>query len=98
MSFRQGLCPERLLGRMNASMRFLVWGTMPVGALIGGVLGQELGVRSALWVGTIGGMFAFVPVLLSPLRGMRELPRYEDDAAGSVSDDEPGRLAEAATG
>jgi hypothetical protein len=43
-------------------------------------------------------MFAFLPVLLSPLRGMRELPRYEDDAAGSVSDDEPGRLAEAATG
>jgi MFS family permease len=98
VSFRQGLCPERLLGRMNASMRFLVWGTMPVGAFIGGVLGQTLGVRPTLWVGVVGGMFAFLPVLLSPLRGMRELPRYEGDAGGSVSDDEPGRLAEAATG
>jgi MFS family permease len=98
VSFRQGLCPERLLGRMNASMRFLVWGTMPLGAFIGGVLGQTLGVRPTVWVGTVGGIFAFVPVLLSPLRGMRELPRYEGDAAGPVSDDEPGRLAEAPTG
>ncbi len=74
VSFRQGLTPERLLGRMNATMRFLVWGTMPLGGLIGGVLGDYLGVRPALWVGAIGGMFAFLPVFLSPLRTMRELP------------------------
>lgn len=74
VSFRQGLCPERLLGRMNASIRFLVWGTLPLGSLLGGVLGQTLGVREALWVGAIGGMFAFIPVFLSPLRTMRELP------------------------
>jgi MFS family permease len=74
VSFRQGLCPERLLGRMNASIRFLVWGTLPLGSFLGGVLGQTLSVRKALWVGAIGGMFAFIPVFLSPLRGMRELP------------------------
>jgi hypothetical protein len=34
VSFRQALCPERLLGRMNATMRFLVWGTMPIGGLL----------------------------------------------------------------
>jgi MFS family permease len=79
VSFRQGLCPERLLGRMNASIRFLVWGTLPLGSFVGGVLGETLGVRQALWVGAIGGMFAFIPVLLSPLRGMRELPSYEEE-------------------
>ena len=79
VSFRQGLCPERLLGRMNASMRFLVWGTLPLGSFLGGVLGETLGVRQTLWVGAIGGMFAFVPVLLSPLRGMRELPTYQPE-------------------
>jgi MFS family permease len=81
VSFRQGLCPERLLGRMNASIRFLVWGTLPLGSFIGGVLGQTLGVRQALWVGAIGGMFAFIPVFLSPLRGMRELPTYQEEPA-----------------
>jgi MFS family permease len=109
VSFRQGLCPERLLGRMNASMRFLVWGTLPVGSLVGGVLGQTLGVRQTLWVGAIGGMFAFIPVLLSPLRGMRELPSYQPEPGPHERPDavpgtepgqekEPERVAGAPTG
>jgi hypothetical protein len=82
VSFRQGLTPERLLGRMNATMRFLVWGTVPIGGLIGGVLGKYLGVREALWVAAIGGMFTFLPVFLSPLRTMRELPTgHEEETA-----------------
>ena len=76
VSFRQGLCPPALLGRMNATMRFLVWGTMPIGGLIGGVLGSAFGVRTALLVAAIGGSLAFVPVFFSPLRTMRELPTY----------------------
>jgi MFS family permease len=80
VSFRQALCPPELLGRMNASMRFLVWGTMPFGAFLGGILGSSIGVRDTLLIGAIGGCFAFVPVLLSPLRTMRELPKYVSDA------------------
>jgi MFS family permease len=79
VSFRQGLTPERLLGRMNATMRFLVWGTMPLGGLIGGILGETIGVRPAMWVAAIGGMLAFTPVFLSPLRRMRELPTGQDE-------------------
>jgi len=82
VSFRQGLTPERLLGRMNASMRFLVWGTMPVGGLIGGVLGATIGVRPTVWVGAVLGALTFLPVYLSPLRGMRELPRDPGQGAG----------------
>lgn len=78
VSFRQGLTPERLLGRMNATMRFLVWGTVPIGGLLGGVLGQSLGVREAVWIGMAGGCLAFLPVFFSPLRTMRELPRHEE--------------------
>jgi len=77
VSFRQGLCPPELLGRMNATMRFLVWGTMPVGALIGGVLGTTFSVRTTLLVAAVGGTLAFLPVFLSPLRRMRELPSYQ---------------------
>ena len=74
VSFRQTATPERLLGRMNATMRFLVWGTMPLGGLLGGGLGTLIGVRPTLWVASAGMALAFLPVFLSPLRGMRELP------------------------
>jgi MFS family permease len=74
VSFRQAICPDRLLGRMNASIRFMVWGTIPLGALAGGVLGTLIGVRSTMWVGAIGGTLAALPLLLSPLRRLRDLP------------------------
>ncbi len=81
VSFRQGLCPPGLLGRMNATMRFLVWGTMPVGGFLGGVLGSTIGVRATLLVAAVGGSLAFLPVFLSPLRRARTLlPAAEDPA------------------
>jgi predicted MFS family arabinose efflux permease len=74
VSFRQALTPDHLLGRMNASVRFLVWGTIPLGGLLGGVLGAWVGVRPALAVGLVGQALAVGWVLASPLRGMRDLP------------------------
>lgn len=74
VSFRQALCPPRLLGRMNATMRFIVWGTLPFGAAIGGVLGSWLGVRETLFVAAVGGMFAVVPLVLSALPRTAVLP------------------------
>jgi MFS family permease len=81
VSFRQTICPDELLGRMNASIRFVVWGTMPLGGLLGGALGELLGVRGALWVATAGQALAVLWVLLSPLRGMRDLPVTDPDQA-----------------
>jgi MFS family permease len=53
---------------------------LPLGGLVGGVLGDTIGVRPALWVAAIGGSLAFLPVFLSPLRTMRELPTgHEED-------------------
>ncbi len=74
VSLRQGLVPVRLQGRLNATMRFLVWGTMPLGGLLGGILGAVLGVRSAIEVAVIGLSFAFLWVLLSPVRSIRTMP------------------------
>ncbi|WP_433928490.1 MFS transporter [Sorangium cellulosum] len=74
ISFRQAITPERLLGRMNATMRFLVWGTMPLGSLLGGALGERYGVRAALWMGIGGLLLSLLPLLLSPLVRMRDLP------------------------
>lgn len=74
VSFRQAVTPDHLLGRMNATIRFLVFGTMPLGGLLGGVLGQVLGVRTALLIAALGQCVAFLPVFLSPLRWQRTLP------------------------
>ena len=74
VSLRQGLVPVRLQGRLNATMRFLVWGTMPLGGLLGGVLGTVLGVRDAIAVAVIGLSFAFLWVLLSPVRAIQTMP------------------------
>jgi MFS family permease len=78
VSFRQRLCPEHLLGRMNASMRFLVWGTMPLGGLLGGALGSTIGVRTTLLVAAIGQSLAFLWIFFSPLRSMRTVTASHD--------------------
>jgi MFS family permease len=96
LSFRQRLCPPGLLGRMNATMRFLVWGTMPLGGVIGGVLGTLIGVRATLLAAAIGGSFTFLPVFLSPLRRMRELPSYAGPEAGPEAGPDAGPAAEPA--
>ena len=81
VSFRQRLCPKPLLGRMNASIRFLVWGPMPIGAFLGGVAGQQLGLVPTLWGLATLSVLAALPVSLSPLVRMRELPRELDALA-----------------
>ena len=79
ISFRQAICPERMQGRMNSVMRFIVWGVMPIGSLLGGALATWIGLRETMWVGAAIGVFAFVPVLFSPVRKLREMPEPIDD-------------------
>lgn len=74
LSLRQAITPRRLLGRMNASMRFLVWGTMPVGSLLGGLLGELIGLRATLLVAALGGFLSVLPILFSPVRTLQKQP------------------------
>jgi MFS family permease len=74
VSLRQAITPERLQGRMNAAVRWIIWGTIPLGTLTGGAIGQAVGLHAALWVGAIGGVPVFLLVLLSPVRSIREMP------------------------
>jgi MFS family permease len=75
VGLRQAITPARMLGRMNATMRFIVWGTMPIGAVIGGWLGGTIGLRNTFWVAAAGNAFAVLPPLFSPVRKLREIPR-----------------------
>jgi MFS family permease len=74
VSLRQAITPEHFLGRMNATMRFLIWGTIPIGSLIGAGLSEVIGVHATVWVGSILGLLAFLPVFLSPVRSLRAIP------------------------
>lgn len=77
LSLLQAITPDRMLGRMNASRRFVVWGVIPIGGLVGGALGSSIGLRGALWVGAVGSALAFLPLLRSPIRRVRVLADAE---------------------
>jgi MFS family permease len=74
VSYRQTLVPAEIQGRMNATMRTIVWGTLPIGGLLGGILGQVAGVHEAIGLATVLGALAFLWVLLSPVRQIKEFP------------------------
>ena len=103
VSLRQAITPERIQGRMNATMRWIVWGTIPLGTLAGGAIATAYGIRTALWVGAIGGAFAFLPVFLSSVSKIVEMPEpvaevlpMEADAAGGLVEPTTSPLAGAA--
>jgi MFS family permease len=83
LSYRQMICPPHLLGRMNAAMRWIVWGTLPLGGLVGGALGSVIGIRPTIWVGVVGSWASAAWVFFSPLRTMRDIP----DVSSSASPD-----------
>jgi len=79
LSYRQAICPARLQGRMNSVMRFLVWGTIPVGTLAGGALGTWVGLRETIVFSAIGGGLSFLWILFSPQRHLRDMPEPIDE-------------------
>ena len=74
VSFRQAITPERMQGRMNATMRFIVWGTIPVGNLLGGILGGTIGLQQTVLLSGVLSFIPVLPVLFSPVRSIREMP------------------------
>lgn len=82
VSLRQQLCPDHLLGRVNATMRFLIMGAFPLGALLGGILGDAVGTRATLLISGMIIACSGLPLYFA-LRGVREVD--ELPAWGSVS-------------
>ncbi|MFD5084496.1 MFS transporter [Kitasatospora sp. NPDC058406] len=99
--FQQSYCPPELLGRLTASTAVLNFGTIPLGAVLAGVLGTTLGLRPAMWIATAGVPLAALILLLSPVGRVRDLPtgrRTTDGAtarpeAAVGAAEEPGRPA-----
>ena len=72
ISLRQAITPDWVLGRVNASRRFIVFGVVPLGALVGGTVGDLIGLRATLLVGGLGMLVTVLVAYLSPLRTFRE--------------------------
>ncbi len=78
ISLRQAIVPNRLQGRMNATMRFISWGVMPLGSLASGAIGAALGLRDGIAIAAAGGSLGFLWVFLSPVRRLRNIPEPID--------------------
>lgn len=93
-TFLQSYCPPDLFGRLTATTAFVNYGTIPLGALLGGVLGQTLGLTPALWITTAGVPLAGLVLLASPIRRRRDLPTHQGtDAPGTTADSSRERIA-----
>jgi MFS family permease len=98
ISLIQAVTPPRLLARTIATIRFVTWGAMPLGALSGGALAERFGIRATLFGAMVGVLLASGWVLFSRLRHLAEVPPPVADseaepapaeAAAAVGDLEP---------
>jgi MFS family permease len=88
VSMRQAITPERLQGRMNSVMRFIVWGVMPLGTLLGGAVATVVDLRAAIWAGAIGTALGWLPLLLGPIWSLREVPDAGDEPPDKIAQTE----------
>jgi SUF system NifU family Fe-S assembly protein len=89
VSYRQAICPPRMQGRMNATVRFLVWGTIPIGNILGGVIATTFGVHETIWLAAVLGFVPAIFPLLSPVRSLREMPKPIGDEPSTPSPTAP---------
>lgn len=68
VSYRQAVIPVALQGRMNATVRTLIWGTIPLGALIGGLLGNVIGLVPTIYAGAGLGILGVIWILAGPIQ------------------------------
>jgi MFS family permease len=80
VSLRQAITPDRLQGKMNATMRFIVWGVYPIGGIIGGFLGEIVGLRMTILIAGIGMLASVIWVVLSPVAEVKVLPSGCEEA------------------
>jgi hypothetical protein len=74
ISLRQAITPNRLQGRMNGTMRVIVWGTIPVGSFVGGALGVTIGLVDTMYLGGVIAGLAALWILLGPVIRLKQQP------------------------
>jgi MFS family permease len=75
-SYRQRTCPPEILGRVSAASRWVTWGPLPLGGVVGGALASAVGVQATLWIAVTGACSSVLWLIFSPLRRLRDLPEH----------------------
>jgi predicted MFS family arabinose efflux permease len=78
VSLRQAIVPDRVQGRMNATVRTINWGTVPVGAIIGGTLGPTVGIIVTILIGGALQGAAVLWIISKHVIHLREIPKSEE--------------------
>lgn len=81
LTLRQLRTPDHLLGRVNATMRWLSYGVIAIGAALGGIVGEVLGTRIGIVIGCVGTLLTVLWVACSPLRSIRDPQALRADGA-----------------
>ena len=92
VSLRQRACPPRLLGRMNATVRFAVWGVIPIASLLSGVVANLFGLQTTFWIGAIGGLLGTGFVVFSPLWKLKKMDAFAYNAVAEAIAETPSPL------
>ena len=88
LSLRQGLTPDRLLGRVTATMICLTVSTAPIGGLLGGWVAEHLGLRTAMIMAGVGALLlAPLVTWFSPIARLRGLPKEAPTSTQSVAEE-----------
>jgi MFS family permease len=83
LTLRQSVTPNRLLARMNASYRLILFGAAPLGAVLGGTLAELVGLRSALVIAVIGVTTPLAWIFFSPVFRLKDIPAAPVEPSGS---------------
>jgi MFS family permease len=78
ITLRQVVTPKRLLARMNATYRMVLFGAAPFGAMAGGLLGHALGLRSAMVISVVAMSSPVLFLFFSPVYRLKEMPTGPD--------------------
>jgi predicted MFS family arabinose efflux permease len=82
-SLRQAVIPLHMQGRGNATMRTIIRGSVPLGAVVGGLLAERIGLRGVMVFAALGGIAAFLAIWFSPVRSMQTLPARTSSVAAT---------------
>ncbi len=88
VSLRQAITPDRLQGRMNATTRTIVWGTLPLGSFVGGILGGAIGVVNTIYLGAFVSGLAVLWILIGPVRKIKTQPTSPEEGAVGIKSGE----------
>lgn len=84
VSLRQSIVDVKLQGRMNATVRTVVWGTLPLGSVIGGILASDIGIANSIYVGGFIAGLAFIWIVTGSVMKLKEHPK--SSIGGSTED------------